>query len=60
MSATRGIAIFVYSIEGSLVNNFSSATQAGKFFNSDNKTILRYSSNNKLYKEKWFLSFTKR
>jgi len=56
MSATRGTAIFVYLEDGSLVNNFSSARQAGKYFNTDNKTILKYCSNGKLFKEQWILS----
>jgi group I intron endonuclease len=56
MSTTRGTTIFIYLEDGSLVNNFSSARQAGKYFNTDSKTILRYCSNGKLFKEQWILS----
>jgi group I intron endonuclease len=56
MSATRGTAIFVYSEDDLLVNNFPSARQTGKFFNTDSKTILRYLKSGKVFKEKWILS----
>lgn len=56
MSATRGISIFAYSENGLLINKFPSAREAGKYFNANSKTILRYCSNGKLFKEQWILS----
>jgi hypothetical protein len=53
MNATRETAIFIYLQDGSLINNFSSAQQAGKYFNTNSKTILKYCSNGKLFKEQW-------
>lgn len=55
ISITRGIAIFVYSLNDILENSFPSASVAGKFFNTYNKTILKYCSNSKIFKEKWIL-----
>lgn len=55
ISITRGIAIFVYSLNDILENSFPSASVAGKFFNTHNKTILKYCSNSKIFKEKWIL-----
>jgi hypothetical protein len=56
MSATKGISIFAYSENGLLINKFPSVREAGKYFNTDSKTILRYCSNGKLFKEQWILS----
>jgi len=56
MSATRGTSIFIYTENGLFINKFPSARKAGEYFNTDNKTILRYCSNGKLFKEKWILS----
>jgi group I intron endonuclease len=56
MSATRGISIFAYSENGLLINKFPSAREAGKYFNTHSKTILKYCSNGKLFKEQWILS----
>jgi group I intron endonuclease len=42
MSTAQGIPVFVYSKDGLLVNNFISARQAGIFFNTDSKTIIKY------------------
>jgi hypothetical protein len=60
MSATRGTAIFVYSEDDLLVNNFPSARQAGQFFNTDSKTILRYVRCGKIFRKKWILSTLKK
>jgi hypothetical protein len=49
MSATKGISIFAYSENGLLINKFPSVREAGKYFNTDSKTILRYLKNNGYY-----------
>ena len=43
ISIARRTAIFVYSENNILVNNFPSANNAGEFFNTHSKTILKYS-----------------
>jgi len=55
MSVARGTAIYVYSKDGLLINNFPSARMAGVFFNTHSKTILRYLRNGLIFKEKWVL-----
>jgi len=58
ISAARGTAIYVYDSNSFLVNTFTSATLAGKFFKCSKTTILRYANNGKLFKGQWILSFT--
>jgi group I intron endonuclease len=60
MATAKGIPIFVYDSNGSLINNFSSAKEAGKYFNVDSKTIFNYCSNDKLFKKQWILSMSKK
>jgi len=60
MSVARGTAIYVYSKDGLLINNFPSARMAGVFFNTHSKTILRYLRNGLIFKEKWVLSSYKK
>jgi group I intron endonuclease len=60
MSIARGIAIYVYSKDGLLINNFPSAREAGIFFDTHSKTILRYLKSGKIFKEKWILSSFKK
>lgn len=58
ISETKGGSIiFVYDSQGSLVNTFSSARKAAEHFNSTHSTIIRYVKNNKLFQDKWVLSF---
>jgi group I intron endonuclease len=56
ISATKGTAIYVYSSDGTLVYNFSSANKAAEYFNCYHKTIIRYVRNQKIFKEQWILS----
>jgi group I intron endonuclease len=58
ISAARGTAIYIYDSNSFLVNTFTSATLAGKFFKCSKTTILRYANNDKLFKGQWILSFT--
>jgi group I intron endonuclease len=58
MSAAQGTVIFVYDLEGTLVNKYSSARKAAINFDSTGTTILKYASSGKVFKEKWILSFT--
>jgi len=58
MSITKGTAIFVYDTQNSLVNSFSSAKKAAKFFDCSPNTILSYIKNGKFFKDKWILSTT--
>jgi group I intron endonuclease len=55
MSATLGTAIYVYDLDGTLVNSFSSARKAAEYFNSTHVTIMKYIKNKKLYQEQWIL-----
>lgn len=60
ISATLGSAIFVYDLEGSLVNTFPSARKAAEYFNSNHPIIMRYLKNNKLFQGKWLLTSSPR
>ena len=53
MSTAQGTPVFVYDIEGLLVNSFNSARDAEKNFNVSRKTIKKYIANGKLFKGKW-------
>lgn len=59
ISATLGCAIYVYNLEGSLVNTFTSGRKAAEFFNSHHQTIMKYLRNNKLFQDKWYLALSK-
>jgi group I intron endonuclease len=52
----QGTAIYVFSLDGTLINSFSSAREAGLFYNCSHTTIVRYLKNNKLFQGKWILS----
>jgi group I intron endonuclease len=52
-AAKGGGIIFVYDSKGSLFNTFSSAREAGKFFNCSHNTIKKYANNGDLFKEQW-------
>lgn len=56
LSAVKGTAIFVYDINGTLINTFSSFREAAIFFNSSHPTISKYSINGELFQGKWILS----
>ncbi|BDC33840.1 hypothetical protein EMPS_mp27 (mitochondrion) [Entomortierella parvispora] len=49
----REIPIFVYLLDGTLENNFTSVTEAGKFFKAQNKTILKYVKSGEIFREKY-------
>lgn len=57
--ASQGTAIFVYDSQGSLVNTFSSAREAGKEFDAHHQTIMKYVRNGNIFQEKWYLSNSK-
>jgi len=59
ISEAKGTTIFVYDINGTLVNTFSSVNLAVKYFDSSYPTIIKYVQNNKLFKNKWYLSNSK-
>jgi group I intron endonuclease len=57
ISAARGGGIiFVYDSKGSLHNTFTSAREAGIYFNCTHSTILKYSRNGLMFKGQWILS----
>lgn len=56
--ATQGTAIFVYSEDHTLVNNFSSAREAAIHFNCSHPTITKYVVTGELFQEQWFLSLS--
>lgn len=57
MSIAKGAGtIYVYDSQGSLVNTFSSAREAGKEFDTHHQTILKYARNGNIFKDKWKLS----
>jgi len=56
--AKGGGTVFVYDLEGTLVNTFSSARKAAEYFHCTHVTILRYIRNNKLFQNQWILSFS--
>lgn len=45
ISATQGTAIYVYDLQGSLVNTFSSARKAAEEYDISHVTIMRYAKN---------------
>jgi hypothetical protein len=47
MSLSRGFTIFVYSLEGQLLNTFVSSRIAAKHFNCGNATIMNYARSGK-------------
>jgi group I intron endonuclease len=59
ISVIQGTSIFVYDSNGLLVNTFNSARKAAEYFGSNHQIILRYARNNKLFQDKWYLSFSK-
>jgi len=57
ISAARGGGIiFVYDSKGSLHNTFTSAREAGIYFNCTHSTILKYCINGLMFKGQWILS----
>lgn len=56
--AKGGGSIYVYNTQGILVNNFTSARKAAKYFNCSHPTILIYVKNNELFQNQWILSFS--
>jgi group I intron endonuclease len=57
MSAAKGTTVYVYNNDKTiLVNTFSSANKAGKYFKVHHHTILSYLKNGKIFKGEWFLS----
>jgi group I intron endonuclease len=56
ISASNGTVIFVYDTQGSLVNTFCSAREAGRHFDCTFNTILKYAKNNELFQDEWILS----
>jgi len=55
-SATRGTSIFVYDIQGTLLNSFSSGRKAAEHFECSESTIMKYSRNGLVFKGHWILS----
>lgn len=61
MSIAKGVGtIYVYDTQGSLVNTFTSAREAGKELNTSHQTILKYVRNGKLFRNEWILSTFKK
>lgn len=57
ISITKGCKINVYSSDqNTLINSFSSARKAAKYFNVTKETILKYARDGKLFKDQWILS----
>lgn len=56
-AARGGSSILVYDINKTLVNYLISAKKAAKFLNSSHVTISNYIKSDKLFQEKWTLSF---
>jgi glutamate synthase domain-containing protein 3 len=58
--AKGGGTIYVYDTQGSLVNTFSSAREAGKEFDTSHQTIMKYVRNGKKFRNEWILSTSKK
>lgn len=56
--AKGGGAIYVYDDLGTFVESFSSARKAACNFDVSPSTISKYVKNNKLFKNKWYLSYS--
>lgn len=55
ISATQGTTILVYSKDHTLVNNFSSAREAARYFICSHPTITNYAVTGKLFQGQWLL-----
>lgn len=58
ISAAKGTTIYVYNTQNILVYTFSSANKAAKSFDCSHPTIIKYAKNNKLFQNKWYLSYS--
>jgi group I intron endonuclease len=58
MSVAQGTTIFVYDLNNYFINTFSSIRKAGKYFNCSFTTIKKYTLTEKLFQDKWILSFS--
>lgn len=59
MSVVKGGGtIYVYNLEGTIENSFTSARKAGLYFNVSQNTIIKYARNSLIFKDKWRLSYT--
>lgn len=54
ISATQGTAIYIYDLDGSLVNSFTSVRKAALHFDVSNTTILKYVLNKNILKKNGF------
>jgi NUMOD3 motif/GIY-YIG catalytic domain/NUMOD1 domain len=56
ISAVRGTIIYVYNLNGILVNTFCSGRKAAEHFDCSQSTIFKYSRNGLVFKGQWILS----
>lgn len=56
ISAAKGTAIYVYDLEGRLVNSFTSDRRSALHFGVSKDTILKYVKNSIIFQEKWKLT----
>jgi group I intron endonuclease len=54
---TQGTAIFVYSLDDTLINSFNSVNEAKKFLNCCHRTIKRYIDTGELFRNRWIFFF---
>jgi predicted GIY-YIG superfamily endonuclease len=50
-------AIYAYSVDNKMIYEFSSTKQAIRYFKSNYITLLRYIISQKLFRNKWYISF---
>jgi len=55
-SRHEGIIIYIYSLDGQLIESFTSATKAGLYLKLTRQTIMNYAHSNKILKNKFILS----
>lgn len=56
INKARGIIIYVYSLDNSIIHTFDSYRKIAEFFKVHHKTISRYIKSSKLFQNKWKLS----
>lgn len=51
-----GTSIYLYSLNGQLLNTFSSSREAGEFLKCNHSTIIKYARSNTIFYDQYILS----
>jgi group I intron endonuclease len=56
ISVANDLTIYLYNLDGSLVNTFCSTRKVSEFFHCSHPTINKYIKNGKIFRNQWILS----